>query len=127
MSRKKLSYLFQSAGKLSWVETGLKINAVLEECCENFLIFLHAKHCVSIDLTYYKHFFFSTCTASFVLKIIIIFIYLGDCTFQTSLTTADCLWNNVQGDDFDWIANSGGTASYLTGPSVDRKGSSTGL
>ncbi|CAB3978524.1 MAM and LDL-receptor class A domain-containing 2-like, partial [Paramuricea clavata] len=51
----------------------------------------------------------------------------GDCTFQTSLTTADCLWNNVaQGDKFDWIANSGGTSSYLTGPSADRKGSSSG-
>ena len=57
-----------------------------------------------------------------------IYSILGDCNFQTSLTTSDCLWNNVkQGDDFDWIANSGRTGSFYTGPSADRKGTSSGM
>lgn len=56
------------------------------------------------------------------------FFIEGDCDFEESLTSPDCLWNNVnQGDDFDWTENSGGTPSLVTGPSVDRKGSSAGL
>ncbi|EDO47787.1 predicted protein [Nematostella vectensis] len=40
----------------------------------------------------------------------------GDCSFEDGL----CTWTNTQtGDIFDWISGSGGTTSWLTGPSTD--------
>jgi len=41
----------------------------------------------------------------------------GDCSFDKGL----CSWRNVKTkkDDFDWILNSGNTASTFTGPTKD--------
>lgn len=40
----------------------------------------------------------------------------GDCTFEDGF----CTWTNSRiGDKFDWIIGSGGTPSFLTGPSTD--------
>ena len=47
---------------------------------------------------------------------------LGDCDFETDF----CTWSNMASDDFDWIRDSGGTPSRLTGPDSDRLGSKSG-
>ena len=44
----------------------------------------------------------------------------GDCSFDTDL----CGWTNVQGDQFDWTRNRGGTPTGGTGPSGDHSSGS---
>ncbi|XP_070567019.1 MAM and LDL-receptor class A domain-containing protein 2-like [Ptychodera flava] len=39
----------------------------------------------------------------------------GDCTFDSDT----CTWTNIQGDDFDWVRQTGSTVSVGTGPSSD--------
>jgi len=53
---------------------------------------------------------------------IIFLIVLGDCDFQKDF----CTWSNMASDDFDWIRDSGGTPSRLTGPGSDRLGKTSG-
>lgn len=50
----------------------------------------------------------------------------GDCSFYFGLT--NCQWNNVDlVDNFNWTVHSGRTGSIATGPSYDRRGSTTGI
>lgn len=50
----------------------------------------------------------------------------GDCSFHYGLQ--NCQWNNVDlVDNFNWTVHSGPTGSYATGPSNDRRGSTTGM
>ncbi|XP_046855281.1 MAM and LDL-receptor class A domain-containing protein 1-like [Xenia sp. Carnegie-2017] len=52
----------------------------------------------------------------------------GDCSFENGISNSKCLWRNVGFplDNYNWIVHSGSTSYYGTGPSFDRKGSTTG-
>lgn len=54
----------------------------------------------------------------------VMFVYSGACTFEGGI----CQWTQDKSeDDFDWQLTSGGTTSYLTGPSSDHTfGNSSG-
>ena len=50
------------------------------------------------------------------LSLILLFLFLGDCDFESGL----CTYSNTKAEDqFDWLRNAGATASWQTGPKVD--------